>query len=324
MRTLAEKLDVARDGKVAEYLGRVRFDPGGLRRVSVVGEGISGAEKFLISFPGHDVFLKVAHRADGAAGWERARRECAFYRDLADRVPVWLPYLLSSRADEDSIVMLFVAYDSHPAQLWDHGDWLEVVRQLARMHGLYYGLRGIEGLRWLPPKVATVTPRHIREATGQWKLLSERRDLDNIFTPADEGWIPELLHGASRMAATADPMEMTLCHGDFHAGNLLRDSEGHWLFADWQEVCIGGGLQDLSFLCERALVCGAEIPRHDILMTYHDELEKRVDRIPDPVDLHHAWDCTELLSYLLVWPPYLLQATPVEVETVVWRMRELS
>ena len=116
----------------------------------------------------------------------------------------------------------------------------------------------------------------------------------------------------------------TLCHGDFHAENLLQDSEGHWLFADWQEVCIGTGLQDLSFLCERGLAAGAEIPRHDVVMTYCDELEKRLDAPPDVVHLHQALDSTELLSYLLVWPPYLRQATPAQVEVVVWRMRELT
>jgi aminoglycoside phosphotransferase (APT) family kinase protein len=320
----AQEVDLASHEKVVGYLRQLRFDPHGLMRVHVVGEGISGSEKFLLSFPGHDVFLKVAKRPHGTPGWSRAWREFAFYRDLANKVPLWLPYLLASRVDEDSILMLFVAYEARPAQQWEYRDWLDVVRQLAQLHAAYYGLAAVEGLEWLPPNAAPVTTRAIREATVQWKLLSEREDLDSVFSPAARGWIPGLLHAAPVIAVPLDSVNLTLCHGDFHAGNLLRDSEGHWLFADWQEVRFGSGLQDLSFLCERALTTGAEIPRHDILMTYHDELQKRVDAAPGAAQLHLAWDRTELLSYLLVWPSFLRQAAAREVETVVWRMRELT
>jgi hypothetical protein len=220
--------------------------------------------------------------------------------------------------------MLFVAYESRPAQQWETRDWLDIVQQLARMHGTCHGLRAMDGLDWLPPYVTPATPVAIREATAQWKLLSEREDLDRVFTPSDRGWIPELLHSAAGISARLDSLGKTVCHGDFHAENLLQDSEGHWLFADWQEVCVGTGLQDLSFLCERALASGADIPRHEILMTYCEELEKRVDVPPEVAFFHRAWDATELLSYLLVWPPYLRQATPPEVELIVWRMRELT
>ena len=158
----------------------------------MVGGGLSGSEKFLLSFPGHDVFLKVAHRSHGAPGWNRACREFAFYRDLADKMPVWLPYLLASRADGDSILMLFVAYESRLAQHWEARDWLDVVQELACMHGTYHGLRAIDGLDWLPPYVNPATPAVIRDATAQWKLLSEREDLDRVFKPSDRGWISRI------------------------------------------------------------------------------------------------------------------------------------
>ena len=321
---MASTLDLYRHGRVAEYLEQLDFDPHDLSTITVVGDGISGAEKLILSLPGHDVFLKATLRSHGVPGWDRARRECAFYHDLADKVPVWLPYLLASHADDACVLMLFVAYNSRPPQQWENGDWIEVVRLLARMHGAYWGMHRRIGLEWLPSHPSRVSAENIREAATQWRLLSAREDLDRVFVPADQGWIPRLLHNAPAMAEPLDSIDKTLCHGDFHAGNLLLDSENHWIFADWQEVSVGAGLQDLSFLCERALATGCEIPRHEMLMTYHSELEKRVDRVPDPAHLHRAWDITELLSYLLVWPSFLRQAQRAEVELVVWRMRELT
>ena len=321
---MVRTLDLQRRDNVAGYLSRLHFDPSGLSTIVAVGDGISGAEKLILRFPDHDLFLKVTHRAHGVPGWERACREWAFYRDLASRVPVWLPYLLASHADDGCIVMLFVAYGSRPAIEWENRDWVDVARELARMHGAYWGMPGRDALEWLPAHPMQVTATTVRKATVKWRQLSERDDLDRVFVPSDSGWIPGLLHRASALAEPLDRIARTLCHGDFHAGNLLLDSEGHWLFADWQEVSVGIGLQDLSFMCEQALVTGAEIPRHEILMAYHAELERRVDRLQDAATLHRAWDTTELLSYLLIWPDFLQTAPRPDIELVLWRMRELT
>jgi aminoglycoside phosphotransferase (APT) family kinase protein len=51
-----------------------------------------------------------------------------------------------------------------------------------------------------------------------------------------------------------------LIHGDLHAGNLLRDAEGASVWADWQEVGIGQGPEDLALLWQRAEFDGADRP----------------------------------------------------------------
>lgn len=55
---------------------------------------------------------------------------------------------------------------------------------------------------------------------------------------------------------------LTLCHGDCHLDNLLRDPDGRLIWADWQEARKGYGPSDLAFCLQRAEATGAAIA-HD-------------------------------------------------------------
>lgn len=92
----------------------------------------SGAGVYRVQIDGHDAVLKVT----GAGGGQRnARRELAFYRTLADQVPVVTPTLLRYADNDDFTALLLSAHTpARHAREWDQSAWLEVARQLAALH----------------------------------------------------------------------------------------------------------------------------------------------------------------------------------------------
>ena len=102
---------------------------------------------------------------------------------------------------------------------------------------------------------------------------------------------------------------MTLCHGDCHLDNLLRDQEGHLIWADWQEVGIGYGPSDLSFFLQRAEANGAAIA-HDLVVTaYCTALEAAGVAGVSEHAITSAMKESERRTRLLYWPDYMNNAT---------------
>ena len=66
---------------------------------------------------------------------------------------------------------------------------------------------------------------------------------------------------------------LTLCHGNDHLDNLLRDQDGTLIWADQQEVGIGYGPNDLTFLIQHAETNGANIAHDSVITTYCTALE---------------------------------------------------
>lgn len=116
----------------------------------------------------------------------------------------------------------------------------------------------------------------------------------------------------------------TLCHGDFHTGNLLRNTAGEWIWADWQEVRLGPGVDDLAFFWQRAFAATNTPPPLDAMVqayvaglaTGDGSLISR-----EQVDRAVAW--AELRSWLVDWPGYLGALSTSRIVRVLRRIETL-
>ena len=102
---------------------------------------------------------------------------------------------------------------------------------------------------------------------------------------------------------------MTLCHGDCHLDNLLRAQDGDLIWADWQEVGIGYGPSDLTFLMQRAEANGADIAHSMIVAAYCKALEAAGVEGVNQSAITSAMHESERRTRLLYWPDYMSDAT---------------
>lgn len=294
----------------------------------VLQGGISGSHTYRFELNSQPVVLKVAVAGSEPYIWERARREHQFYHTLAERVPLRVPRLLSSYAADDfGICVLLAAYrPANPAQSWEEGDYLQVAEQLAGFHAAFWGRAGdLADYPWLRKPAPGTEASQVKAARGAWRdLLGQERFQGAVA----EGSVRALDAGLERIAevdAFLRTFPTTLCHGDCHIDNLLRDPQGELVWADWQEVGVGRGPEDLSFLLQRAFPAGegsaALIER--VIAAYQAHLEARSGaRIPLAA-VRQVIDGSELSTRLLQWPFYLTQAPREWVLGMLTRIEQL-
>ena len=119
-------------------------------------------------------------------------------------------------------------------------------------------------------------------------------------------------------------MPTTLCHGDLHADNLLRGMGGEWIWADWQEVRLGPGVDDLAFFWARAFaVAGSPPPFDAMVRAYSAELQAVSGTQLEQERLAEALAWAELRSWLVDWPAYLGALPGATVERVLLQIDAL-
>jgi Ser/Thr protein kinase RdoA (MazF antagonist) len=239
----------------------------------------SGAGVYRVRLDGTDAVLKVT----AGAGQQNARRELAFYRTLADRVPVVTPQLLRyADNDEFTAIVLSAHTPAPPAHEWDQATWLEVVRQLAALHSMPMPVEE----RW------TETPW--LQKTLRQPPVTLAREYWSTTVPA----VDQLLNETTALARDVDAVPDCFLHGDCHADNLLRDGDSLIVWADWQSTGVGAPAGELALLWSRAHADGADLPYDAMLHEYADL------RSIDAAKLRPAIRAAELAFLLFAWPEF--------------------
>lgn len=264
------------------------------RGLLALGRRPSGAVETLAGASGSGVFrldagtgtyvLKVT---EGAR--EDARRELSFYQELADRVPVRTPRFVEGvRADDLTVLLVTAAEPGPPASAWGLARWLDVASQLGSLHRTL-DRSGLDAHPWLHAErpETGVAPA---ERVSLWSQSS----LAPVALP--------LLAELERLRTALQRLPVCLVHGDCHAENLLRDADDNLVWADWAEVAVGRGPEELAILWQRAEFDGATVPRGLMVDAYARARDVEVDDA-----FRDAVTAAELLMVLLGWPAFLIE-----------------
>jgi thiamine kinase-like enzyme len=207
---------------------------------------------------------------------------------------------------------------------WTDAEYAEIARQLARLHACFWSAAGeLSRFPWLR-QPSEVTYETIAAARDAWQGLQRQPSSEGVFTAPRRLLLNQLLGRVASAPGDAGELPLTLCHNDFHRENLLRADGGQFVWTDWQEVGAGYGADDLSFFCQRAAHDRAAVPLELMLVAYHDEL---VAAAQQPVDIHALRTriaTHELLTRLLQWPAYLVDAAPAALAAQLERIEQLA
>jgi hypothetical protein len=286
--------------------------------------GISGSSVCRVQFANLAAILKFTLAASGEIAVERARRELAFYQYLAGRVPVRVPPLLATYSGPEGIALLLPAYQpTLPPSEWQEAGYFEASRQLARLHATFWGktqeLAGFTWLKRLPPDYIR---KDVPRAVGYWQALRDQPRFAKVLDGETFQWILGLLSRFDTGDEMMLDLPVTLCHGDVHTTNLLKDAEGRFVWVDWQEVGPALGPEDLSFFIQRASVeAEIPIPRDRMLLAYRDELQSATGEQISLDAVRQVVEAAELRTYLLYWPAFMTQAKEVRLRAMLERIR---
>ncbi len=307
------------DVRISAVLHRLGL-PDTKRAPELLSGGQSGAAVYRLDLDGGHAILKLM-RADAPRHLiEQARREVRVYRELANTLPIPAPRVIgvSDEAGEDIAILLAEETPVPHVDHWSDADFLIVAGQLGRLHGAFWD-RGDVIPSWVE-RVPALAPDRLENALRRWNSLGDHPKYRSIISPH----LPKLARRIDRLPeleSFIDPMPETLCHGDCHAGNFLRNERGDLLLADWQQVRRGTGIEDLSFFFQRAFAASARVlPLDAMVRCYTETLVAEFSIAISIEQVERYLQVSELRGWLIDWPAYLGFLPGSSVEGILARI----
>lgn len=181
----------------------------------------------------------------------------------------------------------------------------QMVDWLATLHGRFAGAGDLESrFGWMKSY-----PQWFRDGHERWGLRKWHEQAMDEAAPV----IPEALQ---RRRAEIWPAQVrslgvhrdaarTVQHGDVHIGNWYATGDGRMGLCDWQCLCIGAGMRDVSYALATALTSeDRRAWERDLVVRYLDALARHT-REPQPFE--PAWRLyrQQMIAALLMWTPTL-------------------
>ena len=326
MQEMKQEKQRAHRQEIEYFLRRMQHSPEQLQHYHLLQGGISGATTYRLRMTDKELVCKITRTNSEPHVFARAFRELSFYLTLAPHLPVRVPEVVGYVQDERGIALLLTAYQpSPPASQWQEQHYLEIARQLGRLHALFWKrTTQLAQYSWLRTPEETDSVQQVQEATTQWQALQEDLRFAPVIPNSRFQRVNRLLSQMPQVESLLINFPLTLYHGDCHGDNVLRDGRGEVIWADWQEVGLGLGPADVSFFMQRAFFADGTVPHEAMLKAYHQQLEEQgVEGLPFAL-LQPTVDALEVRSWLLQWPPYLGYASPERLSKVLERVDLLS
>lgn len=307
------------------FLNKMGCPPEHLQGYQILQGGISGSATYRLQLGEGEFVCKITRAQSEQGVFERAQREFLFYQQLAPLVPLRVPHVVARVCDPQGIAFLLSAYQpSPPASQWQEQDYVEAARQIGELHATFWKTtEQMAQCSWLQRRNEHLSELQIKQAETQWQALQEDVDV-GLLIPGHRfqrviHFLPLLFSLENRLLA----FPLTLCHGDCHSDNVLKNGHGDLIWADWQEIGMGIGPADLSFFFQRAFHAGGTVPYEAMIRTYQKQIEAHMRQLLPTNRLGEVLDIIEVSAWIVQWPGYLRQASPQKLLQVLDRIDRL-
>jgi len=253
-------------------------------------------------------------------------REAGLYRSLAIQLPMPTPALIAADLEGAWLVIEAVETQSPPSP-WSADDYLQALELMARLHERFWGLADDLGAyTWLARPLTLDYEIHVyaaAQALGEivrqeWPPLIAR-SLQTL------GTLGQIIRQAEHVVERLRAAPFTLLHGDFWAGNIVRDDEGDMVVLDWQLAGLGPGVLDLVVLvktsewepppwaaAESAVPPELPLPPAKLVSRYRREIARLLGWRWSDAEWSELWDHALLWRFLQEMLPWAASAPQAE------------
>jgi hypothetical protein len=225
--------------------------------------------------------------------------ECAFCRNLADRMPIDTPRIHAVRESASRFLIVMENLIDRPGiQLHVNREMLKGVSvedarrcldALARLHAGFAHLDDDERERALPRALhphRSPSLRPIVLAVNRQAGPRCHRKAPHVFTAELLALFQSALEGWDAMDAAWNATAPTLVHGDSHWGNFFETDAGIGML-DFQGAHFGAGMRDVQYFLGNSMAPEVLEAEERSLVEYY---AKRVSELGAPIGFETAWE----------------------------------
>ena len=246
-------------------------------------------------------------------------REAGIYRSLSVQLPMPTPALIA--ADPSGSWLVLEAVEAVPA-VWGADDYQQAITLLARLHERFWGLADdLAAYPWLARPLTLDYEIHVyAAATALGQIVRDEWPPLIAHSPQTLGTLGQIIFQAEKVVQPLRMVPFTLLHGDFWAGNVVRDAEGDMIVLDWQLAGIGPGVLDLVVMITtgqwmpRLPASALPLPQPKLIARYRREIARLLGLRWSDAEWSELWDHALLWRFMQEMLPWVASVAPAEFD----------
>jgi len=229
---------------------------------------------------------------------KQCRKEFDFYTACANKKLDFLPEIVFSTADDTEILIVMKLYNPIKPNEWDENLQKTAAELCAKINAVdATDFNNIFQIQEEEP------PYPLSLSYQNWINLQEKFPQNINAALLKE--MHENFADISSLGESAIPK--TLCHGDYHPQNFVRNA-GKLIICDWQNVGMGKGIGDITFFISRGADMGLKIDRDKLIADYCGALLRYANINVSMNDLYKTVAVNEFTVSFKFWAQYLQES----------------
>ncbi len=300
-------------GVISQLEAQGVFDQ--VQLVSPVTSGASGARVYRVTDRVGSYVVKHAYPSlcggnqDMQTSYER---EWRFYSALGHLSETAIPQIVYlANEPELGIILVFPYYRTIQLSDWSEQLQLRAMDVCARIHSLDPDfLKGLGG-EFSP---ACLDNKRLDQSLVQWNRVLSLHD--RRFDP---NRLKAIYDNMDTICRILNEPPYTVCHGDFHPGNIMLDQD-RLIVCDWQNVGIAKGAGDVSFFISRGKAAGIAMEEAQLVDYYRQRLSFYTGTQVSGAEVYAVINASTAYVSFMFWAYYLTDADVHSVWQVYDRM----
>lgn len=278
-------------------------------------QGKSGAEVYLLDdgkIAKYAEKEKLLEKENGLAVWESCLKEAKFYKEIMGAQHAFLPQIFHCEFDDEKVQIIMGEYKLIKKESLTDGDFDDIMKLLVQVHELPLP----DFLKNEKREPVEIPEDEIQNCLAGWKSIFDEHSSETSDI-LDFSKIQELASRINQLNKDLYSGRSCLCHGDFHAENILQDEKsGQLLLCDWQSVSLNHPASDIAFFMSRLQGDGISFDENKIIDSYCSNSKSGITKDEIKKQMYLA----NINTTFRYWHYYLHGSPKSVVENIVEKM----
>lgn len=278
-------------------------------------QGKSGAEVYLLD--NHKIAKlaekdSLSKKENGLSIWATCLKEAEFYKEMSPAHYDFLPEIFCCAFDDESIRIIMGEYKPLEKQSLTDGDFDRIMKLLVQVHELPlpdFLINEKQG-------PVQLSEEEIQNCLAGWKSIFDEHSSETSDI-LDFSKIQALGRRINQLNKALYSDRTCVCHGDFHAENILQDEKsGQLILCDWQSVTLNHPASDIAFFMSRLQGDGISFDEDKIITSYCSYSKSGITR----EEIKSQLALANINTTFRYWHYYLSGSPKALVENIVEKM----
>jgi thiamine kinase-like enzyme len=255
---------------------------------------------------------KLLEKANGLAVWDSCLKEAKFYKEMMGAHYAFLPEIFHCDFDDEKVQIIMGEYKQVEKNNLSESDFDKIMKLLVQVHELPLP----DFLRYEKRGPVEIPEDEIKNCLAGWKSIFDEHQTETSAI-LDFSKIQKLADSINQLNKESFSDRSCLCHGDFHAENILCDEKsGQLVLCDWQSVSLGHPVSDIAFFMSRLQGDGITFDENKIIESYCASSKSGITK--DEIKKQMA--LANINTTFRYWHYYLHGSSKEVVEGIVGKM----